>query len=150
LVPRDVARVQIDLPEAFAFRTELPIRIDDINYGGHLGNDAVLSLAHEARVRLFRAHGWSELDVEGLGILMVDAAIVYRLEGRHGMTLAVEIAFDDVRSRGCDLVYRMTDLATGEEIARVKTGIVFFDPGARRVARMPEGFRKVAAGGAEG
>jgi acyl-CoA thioesterase FadM len=142
-----VPRVQIDLPEAFPFRTEIPVRIDDINYGGHLANDAVLSLAHEARVRLFRAHGWSELDVEGVGILMVDAAIVYRLEGRHGMTLAIEVAFADVRSRGCDLVYRMTDVATGEEIARAKTGIVFFDGRTRRVARMPDAFRAVAAPG---
>jgi acyl-CoA thioester hydrolase len=145
-----MARVQIDLPETFPFRTEIPIRIDDINYGGHLGNDAVLSLAHEARVRLFRQHGWSELDVAGAGILMVDAAIVYRAEGRHGMTLRVEVAFDDVRSRGCDLLYRLADAATGAEIARVKTGIVFFDYGARRVAHMPEAFRAVAAGGAGG
>ncbi len=138
-------RVQIELPEAFPFRTEIPVRIDDINYGGHLAHDAVLSLAHEARVRLFRAHGWSELDVEGLGVLMIDAAVVYRAEGWHGMTLAVEVAFDDVRSRGCDLLYRLSDVATGGEIARVKTGIVFFDGRARRVARMPEAFRAIAA-----
>ncbi|WP_369729520.1 acyl-CoA thioesterase [Anaeromyxobacter sp. Fw109-5] len=79
----------------------------------------------------------------GAGILMVDAAIVYRAEGRHGMTLAVEIAPDDVRTRGCDLLYRISDVATGREIARVKTGIVFFDYGARRVVSMPAAFRAV-------
>jgi acyl-CoA thioesterase FadM len=143
-----VPRVQIDLPEAFPFRTEIPVRVDDINYGGHLANDAVLSLAQEARIRLFAAHGMTELDVGGVGILMVDAAIVYRAEGRHGMTLRVEVAFADLRSRGCDLVYRLSEAASGQEIARVKTGIVFFDYAARKVTAMPARFRAMASAGA--
>jgi acyl-CoA thioesterase FadM len=143
-----MARVEIEVPSSFLFETEIPIRISDVNYGGHLGNDAVLSIAHEARVRLFAAHGWSELDVEGVGILMVDAALVYRAEGRHGQTLRVRLAAADVRSRGLDLVYLMTDAATGEEIARVKTGIVFFDYRARRVVAMPQRFRAAVAPGA--
>ena len=137
-----MARVQIELPEAFAFTTEIPIRITDVNYGGHLGNDAVLSLAHEARVRLFASHGWTEMDVTGRGIIMVDAAVVYRTEGAWGMVLRVDVAVTDLQSRGCDLVYRLSDAATGKEIARAKTGIVFFDYGARRVVHMPEAFRK--------
>lgn len=139
-------RVQIDLPERFPFATEIPIRVGDINYGGHLANDAVLSLAHEARVRFLAAHGWTELDVEGVGIIMVDAAVVYRAEGRHGMVLRAEVALADVRSRGCDVLYRLTDVASGQEIARVKTGIVFFDYAARKVAHLPARFREVAAG----
>ncbi len=112
-----------------------------MNYGGHLGNDAVLSIAQEARVRFLAARGWGELDVEGVGMILVDAAVVYRAEGRHGMTLRVRLAATDVRSRGLDLVYVMSDVASGEEIARVKTGIVFFDYGARRVVTMPAPFR---------
>ena len=137
-----MARVEIELPASFLFETEIPIRISDVNYGGHLGNDAVLSIAQEARVRFLAAHGFSELDVEGVGIIMVDAAVVYRAEGRHGVTLRVRLAAANVRSRGLDLVYVMTDAATGEEIARVKTGIVFFDYGARKVVSMPTRFRE--------
>ncbi len=140
-------RVEIQLPESFLFETEIPIRITDVNYGGHLGNDAVLSIAQEARVRFLAARGWGELDVEGVGMILVDAAVVYAAEGRHGMTLRVQLAPADVRSRGLDLLYLMTDAATGEEIARVKTGIVFFDYRARRVVTMPAPFR--AAVGAE-
>ncbi len=42
-------RVELELPERFQFVTEIPLRITDINYGGHLGNDALLSLLHEAQ-----------------------------------------------------------------------------------------------------
>jgi acyl-CoA thioester hydrolase len=142
-----VARVEIELPESFLFETEIPIRISDVNYGGHLGNDAVLSIAHEARIRFLAARGFGELDVDGVGIIMADAALVYRAEGRHGQTLRVRMAPADVRSRGLDLVYVMTDAATGEEIARVKTGIVFFDYRARRIVAMPPRFREVVAAG---
>ncbi len=140
-----MARIEIELPDRFLFRTEIPIRIGDINYGGHLGNDAVLSIAQEARVRFLRSHGWTELDVQGVGMVMVDAAVVYRAEGLYGMVLGVEIGAADIRTRGCDLLYRMDDLATGREIARVKTGLIFFDYAARRVVKMPEAFHQVLA-----
>jgi 4-hydroxybenzoyl-CoA thioesterase len=141
-----MARVELALPERFPFATEIPLRISDINYGNHLGNDAVLSLAQEARVRWLASHGWGELDICGLGIVVADAAVVYRAEGRYGMVLRVELAWADVRSRGCDLLYRLTDIASGREIAQVKTGIIFFDYSARKVAHLPEPFRRVLAG----
>jgi 4-hydroxybenzoyl-CoA thioesterase len=141
-----MARVELALPERFPFVTEIPVRISDINYGNHLGNDAVLSLAQEARVRWLASHGWGELDICGLGIVVADAAVIYRAEGRYGMVLKVELAWADVRSRGCDLLYRLSDLATGQEIAQVKTGILFFDYAARKVAHLPEPFRRVVAG----
>ena len=141
-----MARVEIELPGRFPFSTEIPVRISDVNFAGHLGHDAVLPIAHEARVRWLQSHGWTELDVAGVGIIMADAAIVYRGEGSYGMALRVEVAAADVRTRGCDLLYRLTDIATGQEIARVKTGIVFFDYGKRRIVHMPEAFRAVAAG----
>lgn len=136
-----MARVEIPLPERFPFSTELPIRVTDLNYGGHLGNDAVLSLVHEARVRFLASHGWKELDVAGAGIIMSDAAVVYRAEGFYGMVLRIEVAVDDLRTRSCDLVYRLTDVATGKEIARAKTGILFYDYAAKRVVSTPEPFR---------
>ena len=116
---RGMARVEIELPDAFAFATEVPVRIDDVNYGGHLGNDAVLAIAQEARLRFLAANGYaSELDVGGVGLVMADAAVGYRAEGRWGMVLKVAIAVSDLRTRGFDMLYRMTDAADGTEIAR--------------------------------
>jgi acyl-CoA thioesterase FadM len=145
-----VARVEIPLPDTFPYATEIPVRIGDLNYGGHVGNDSILSIVHEARVRFLAAHGWTEQDVAGPGIIMADAAIVYRAEGFHGMVLKVEVAVADLRSRACDLLHRITDVATGAEIARVKTGILFFDYATKRVVSVPAPFRAAfAAGGAE-
>ena len=79
-----MARLTLALPERFPFTTEIEVRITDLNYGRHLGNDAMLGLVHEARVRFLRAHGLQELDVEGTGLVMIDAAIVYRAEAFAG------------------------------------------------------------------
>ena len=141
-----LARIQISLPERFSFSTEIPIYINHINYGNHLDNSALLSLVSEARVRFFKAFGYTELDVEGLGIIVADAAVQYRSEAFHGEVLVFDMAADDFNKYGCDLAWRITEKASGREVARGKTGIMFFDYAARKPAAVPAAFvAKVAA-----
>ena len=141
-----MARIELDLPATFPFTTRIPIRIGDINYGGHLGNDAILGLAHEARLRLLASLGFpDERAVAGAGLIMADAAVVYRSEGHWGMELEIGVALSDVRSRSFDVLYRIAVAGGGAEIARVKTGLVWFDYATKRVARMPEPFARALA-----
>ncbi len=37
----------------------VPLRITDINYGNHLGNNAIVDIVNEARVRFLKQHGFS-------------------------------------------------------------------------------------------
>ena len=136
-----MARVQIHLPDHFVFSTDITLYVGHINYGGHLDNALLLSLVSEARARFFKSLGYTELDVEGLGIIVADAAVQYRSEAFHGETMQVEMAATDFGEYGCDLVWRMADAATGREVARGKTGIVFFDYRTRTKAPVPAGFR---------
>ncbi len=136
-----MARVKLDVPEEFSFSTELHVRINDINYGGHLGNDSVLSFVHEARVRFLKSYGYSEADIEGVGIIMTDAVVVYKSEGFYGDRLLVEVAVRDFTKTGCDFLFRLTNKETKKEVARAKTGIVFFDYTSRKVAAVPQRFR---------
>jgi len=138
-----MARVKIEIPREFIFKTEIPIRINDINYGGHLGNDAVLSIAHEARLRFLKKYNFTELNAGGAGIIMVDAAVQYKAEGFYGDIILVEVAVTDITGVGCDFVYRCTNKNSGTEIAVVKTGIVFFDYDKKKVVSIPEKFISV-------
>jgi acyl-CoA thioester hydrolase len=135
-------RIKIAIPEKFIFNTEIPIRITDINYGGHLGNDSLLSIIHEARLRFLNHLGYSESNVEGVGIIMVDSAIQYKSEGFYGDELLVEIAVNDFTGIGCDFVYKLSNKKTLKEIAAAKTGIVFFDYEKRKTAPVPVAFKK--------
>ena len=138
-----MSRVRLDMPKKFLFATEVPLRVSDINYGGHLGNDAVLSLAQEARMRFLRSHGWTEKEVAGVGIIMTDAIVVYRSEAFYGDVLTIEVAVADLQPLGCDFLFRMVNNATGKEVARVKTGIVFFDYEKRKPSPVPAEFREM-------
>jgi len=135
-----MARVIIQLPERFVFSTEVPIYIGHINYGHHLDNALLLSLVSEARVRFFKFLGYTELDVEGVGIVVSDAAVQYKSESFHGETLVFEMTPAEFNKYGCDLVWRATDKASGREVARGKTGIIFFDYQQRKAAPVPAGF----------
>ncbi|MBT8379393.1 MAG: thioesterase family protein [Ignavibacteria bacterium] len=137
-----MARIKIELPEKFIFQTEIPIRITDLNYGGHLGNDAVLSICQEARVRFLHNLGYSESDVEGVGIIMIDSAIQYKSEGFYGDELIIEVAVNDFTVIGCDIVYRLTNKKSNKEVAIAKTGIVFFNYDKRKTAPVPLQFKE--------
>jgi acyl-CoA thioesterase FadM len=136
-----VTRVRLDISGPLPFSAELEVRITDVNYGGHLGNDALLGLLHEARVRFLRNHGWSEKNIEGVAIIMTDAVIVYRSEAFPGDRLRVEVGVRDPAATSCDIVYRVSNAGSGAPVATAKTGIAFFDYTARRVVGMPETFR---------
>ena len=134
-------RIKIELPEKFLFRTKIPVRITDINYGGHLGNDSLLSIVHEARLQFLKHLGYSESNVEGTGIIMIDSAIQYKSEGFYGDELLVEIAVNDFTGIGCDFVYRLTNKNSAKEIAVAKTGIVFFNYEKRKTTPLPSEFK---------
>ena len=136
-----MARIKLDLPEQFPFSTELRVRITDVNYGGHMGNDALLGLLHEARVRFLAHYGLSELDICGAGIIMADSVIVYKSEAFPGELLELAVTVTDFNRYGCDFVYRVTEKTSGREVARAKTGIVFFDYQQRAIQKVPQPFR---------
>ena len=135
-----MARLKIQLPHKFIYKTEMEIRVSDLNYGAHLGNDSVLSICHEARIRFLNQQGYTELNIEGCGIIMADAAIQYKGEGFYGDILIVEITASDFSKSSFDFIYRITNKETSKLIALVKTGIVFYDYKNKKVVSVPAGF----------
>jgi 4-hydroxybenzoyl-CoA thioesterase len=135
-------RIQIQLPSHFAFSTDITLYQSHMNYGGHLDNALLLTLVSEARVRFLVSLGYTELNVEGVGIVVADAALQYRSEAFRGEVMVVRMGATDLGSKGCDLVWSMTEQITQREVARGKTGIVFFDYTSRQVAPMPPAFRE--------
>ena len=136
-----MARVKITIPtEKPLFRCVLPVRITDVNYGGHLGNDAVLSILHEARMKMLTHSGYSELNAAGNSLIMADVMIAYKNEAFYGDQLTIAIYAEEISSRSFDLVYHICIIADSgpKDIAHAKTGMVCFDYTARRTAPMTE------------
>ena len=137
-----MARIKLELPSQFVFSTAISIRITDLNYGAHMGNEVILQIAHEARVQFLARMGYTESDSEGRGIIMSDAAIMYRGEAFHGDIIEVQMAVYDFTRKGCDFYYLMKRKGTDQEIARVKTGIVFFEYASRKTVSVPGRFKE--------
>ncbi len=135
-----MSRVQIEIPEKIIFETALTVRVADINYGGHVGNDTMLSLMQEARTQLYRSLGYeNELSFEGtVGQVIGDAALVYRAEAFLGDILLIQIAIGDFTKYGFDLFYLVTRKEDNKPVAKGKTGIVCFDYLTKKVASVPD------------
>ena len=135
-----MARLKLDLPTFFPFKTSITVRIDDINYGGHMGNDSLLSFIHEARLRFFQSLGGSELSLFGTSVIMGDAAVIYKSEVFQGQELCIEVTADEFTTYGFDLYYKVSRHTPEKEIlvAQAKTGMVCFNYTERKMEKVPE------------
>jgi acyl-CoA thioester hydrolase len=133
-----MARIRISVPESFSFSTVIPIRITDLNYGGHVGNDSILSLIHEARVQFLKHFGFTELDFAGTSLIMSDVAIEFRSEVFYGNSLKVMVTAGEFSRAGFDIFYQMMNSENNKLVAVAKTGMVCFDYSGRKVTAVPE------------
>ncbi|GGH79062.1 acyl-CoA thioesterase FadM [Filimonas zeae] len=132
-------RIKLQLPEQFSFTTELSIRITDLNYGGHVGNDVFLSLLHEARMQYLHHHGYTELNMEGAGMIMADVAIEYKQELSFGNTVRISVAAAGFDKLGFDLFYLMELLTPdGTKVAaKAKTGMMCYNYAEKKKMSVP-------------
>ncbi|MBC7904190.1 MAG: thioesterase family protein [Gemmatimonadaceae bacterium] len=133
-----MARIKISFPEPVVFTTTIPVRITDLNYGGHVGNDTILTIAHEVRMQFLSASGFTELDFGGIGMIMSDAVIEFKSEVFYGDSIHAEIAMGEISKFSFELYYRFTKKIQGEIIALVKTGMICYDYERKKVAAIPD------------
>ena len=141
-----MSRVKIKFPtEKPLFNAVVPVRIGDVNYGGHVGNDAILSIIHEGRMQMLSAFGLSEMDAGGVGLIMADVAIAYKGESFYKDTLDVAIYANELTGTSFDLLYHITTKRNGElmQVAHAKTGMVCFDYKTRKIAVLPDGLKSI-------
>jgi acyl-CoA thioester hydrolase len=133
-------RIKLHLTDNFSFSTSIPIRITDINYGGHLANDVFLSLIHEARQQFLQHHGYTELQIAGVSLIMADAAIEFKAELYHRNMVDISVAATGFDKLGFDLHYLLTTQKDGQTViaGKAKTGMICFDYCAKKKVPVPE------------
>src|SRR5688572_11697187 len=138
-----MSRVKIELPAHFPFTTEIPVRITDLNYGGHVGNDTVLSIIHEARVRFLVSKGYTELNAGGVGLIMSDVCIQFKNELFYGDNIRISIAVSDFTKVSFEVYYLLQTIheTQTKTVATAKTGMLCYDYSKKRIAAVPESFR---------
>jgi acyl-CoA thioester hydrolase len=136
-----MARIKIDLPDKFCFVTKIPVRITDINFGGHVGNDTILSIIHETRAQFFKYCGYDELDFAGAGTIMSDVGIEYKTQTYYGDEIIASIAVGEITKVAFDLLYKLEKKSTDGKtipVAYAKTWMVCYDYASKKVTAIPE------------
>ena len=136
----EMARIKIELPEKFHYETIIPIRITDLNYGNHVGNDTILSILHEARVQYLKHYGLEELDFAGVGLIMSDVAVEFKNEIFYGEKIIASVTVSEISKFSFNVYYKLEKENNDKRIlvALAKTGMVCYDYGAKKVAAVPK------------
>lgn len=137
-----MARIKITMPDSFAFNCQVPVRITDINYGGHVGNDTVLSIIHEARMQFLKSIGYTEMEFAGVGMIMSDVAIEFKNELFYGDVIVASVACGEISKIGFELFYKLETIRPVNTDKKVivsiaKTGMVCFDYKKKKIASVP-------------
>jgi YbgC/YbaW family acyl-CoA thioester hydrolase len=135
-----MSRIKIAIPDNTIATVIIPVRITDINYGNHLGNDALVSIIHEARVQWLKSNNYTEKEIEGTGLIMSDLAIEYIKEAFYGDVLQIKISSSEISRVSFDLYYTVQTNRNEKTIliAKAKTGMVCYDYIEKKVVAVPE------------
>lgn len=135
-----MSRIKIELPPVFTFQTSIPIRITDINYGGHTGNDSFLGIIHEARLQFLKNNGYTEMNMCGVGMIMADVGIEFKNELFYGDIVRASVTAAAVGKVSFDLYYKLEKEVDGkiQPVAFAKTAMVCYDYARKKIVAIPD------------
>ena len=93
-------------------------------------------------------YGYTELKIEGIGLIMSDLASEFKNESFYGDTVDVKIGAGEISRVGFELYYQLFAIRNNETIllANAKTGMVCYNYDAKKVAAIPEKLKTILAG----
>ena len=124
-----MARIKIELPGKCIASFQIPVRITDINYGNHVGNDSLVAIIHEARMQFLQQYNYTEMDVAGISLIMNDRSVEFKSEAFSKDILEVSLFTGEIFKVGFEFFYSLSAIRGQSSIliAKAKTGMVCFD-----------------------
>lgn len=135
---------QVDLNElpSYEFQHLLTVRSTDINYAGHLGNEALLGLVHEARSQFLKRLGFNTIVVKEnkIGLIIADIAVNFKAESFAGDSLIIDCQINEISEKSFRLFHRVR--CDDQLIALAESGMVAFNYQLGQAVPLPETFMK--------
>jgi YbgC/YbaW family acyl-CoA thioester hydrolase len=126
--------------QGFDFYLDYTVHINDINYGGHVANSAVLNFFQDARIAFLKHLGdFSEMEIGGCGLIQPEAHVKYKAEMFHSDVLRIWVKVTEIKRSSFELYYVIE--RAGEITAEGSTPLVSFDYTRKKPCRLPEKFR---------
>jgi len=142
-----MARLKLEMPGRCLGTFPIPVRVTDINYGNHVGNDSMVSILHEARMQLLRQIHCTEMDVFGTSLTMSELQVIFLRESFYGDDLLVSLYAGDISRVSFELFYSVsTREGNTGEMARAKTVMVCFNYTSRKMEAVPGALQAFLSG----
>lgn len=140
-----MARVKIELPEKCIAVFNIPVRITDINYGNHVGNNSLVEIIHEARVQFLQQHNFTEMNAGGTSLIMVELAVIFKNESFYEDALEVKIFVGEISKVSFEIFYSVSTLRNDKPliIANAKTGMVCFNYDEKKIEPISAALRNI-------
>ncbi|MBT8327859.1 MAG: thioesterase family protein [Bacteroidia bacterium] len=119
--------MKIEMPSTWQFKTEIEIRVTDLNYGNHLANQQFLAFAQEARMKFFNQFSFTELDFGGTSLIQADAAITYKGEGHLADIVEISVSAIKTGNSSFNVFYSFWNKTKNAPMADLRTALVCFD-----------------------
>lgn len=123
------------------FTTTIPVLIEHINYGNHVGYDLVVTLFHEAQVRLLAHFNHTELDIEGVALIVYRLEMNYKKEILYGQRLTFNFSIGEITKSCVELLSSAS--VENIEMCSAKTTLVFANPSTRKLVSVPNFFKNL-------
>ena len=133
-------RIKLLEQEIYEFQHRIEVRPQDVNYGGHLGNDSLITLVGAARARLFRSMGLSELDLGNgsTGLIITDMAVNYKAEAFMFDELIIETHIGETAPKGFRMFHRVR--RGPGLVALVEAGVATYNYALKKIVPVPAEF----------
>ena len=120
------------------FFIPLTVRVSDLNYGNHVGHQNFFSYFQEARIAYLAQFGYSEMDIEGHGMIVGEANCKYKQELFLNDRIRIACSIDEMKSKMFVMQYRITK--DGATCAEGFTKNLCYDYQTKSVVRLPNAF----------
>jgi len=137
-----MARVKLKPLDKYEFEYNRTLQVKDINYGGHLSNDSLVAILHEARIDLLNKLGVTELDLgdKTTSIIMADLIVNYTGEGFLLDQIKVLSHIDDISSVSFRVFHKI--IKGDKTLALAEVGILTYNYKEKQIIEIPEVFLK--------
>lgn len=131
---------KITIPTSTCFRLKKTVKAEDINYGGHVGNERFLLFAQETRIAFLNTLGHSETSFGPYGLILAEAHIEYLSELFEGEELTIDLSIASPSRVAFECYYQINTIRDEINIraAVIRTNMVCFDYQERKVKSIPQ------------
>lgn len=127
--------------KTYRFSIPMTVRFSDLNIANHVGYQHFFSYFQEARIAYLKQFDYSEMDIEGYGMIIGEANCRYKQELVENDQVQVACGVTEVKSKGFVMEYQISKAemicATGY------TKNFCYNYQAERIIRPPEAFVRV-------